>query len=124
MAQSTNNQLTDSRHVAVVYRVPPYPMVCYHCAMSHTIHEKSKLLARVRRIRGQVEAIEHALEQEADCERVMHLIAGVRGATSGLMAAVMEDHVRNHLIDVEHQRGASATDAAQQLVEVVHAYLK
>jgi DNA-binding FrmR family transcriptional regulator len=48
--------------------------------MSHTIREKQKLLARVRRIRGQVEAIERALNDEAGCEQVMHLIDGVRGA--------------------------------------------
>jgi DNA-binding FrmR family transcriptional regulator len=53
--------------------------------MSHTIREKQKLLARVRRIRGQVEAIERALDDEAGCEQVMHQIAGVRGAIGGLM---------------------------------------
>lgn len=47
--------------------------------MTHTVREKQKLLARVRRIRGQVEAIERAL----DCEQVMHLIAGARGALTG-----------------------------------------
>jgi FrmR/RcnR family transcriptional regulator, repressor of frmRAB operon len=62
--------------------------------MIHTIEDKQKLLARVCRIRGPVEAIERALEEEAGCEKVMHLISAVRGATSGLMAEVVEDHVR------------------------------
>jgi DNA-binding FrmR family transcriptional regulator len=92
--------------------------------MSHTIREKKKLLARVRRIRGQIEAIERALEDEAGCETVMHLIAGVRGATSGLMAEVVEDHVRTHLTGSERKSGPKGTDAAEQLIEVVHAYLK
>ncbi|MFI5382295.1 MAG: metal-sensing transcriptional repressor, partial [Tepidisphaerales bacterium] len=48
--------------------------------MSHTIREKRKLLNRVRRIRGQVEAVERALEGEAGCAQVMHLLAGCRGA--------------------------------------------
>ena len=51
--------------------------------MSHTIREKKKLLARVRRVRGQVEAIERALDGEAGCEQVMHLIAAVRGPIAG-----------------------------------------
>jgi FrmR/RcnR family transcriptional regulator, repressor of frmRAB operon len=68
-------------------------------AMTHTIREKTKLLARVRRIRGQVEAIERALDTEAGCERVTHLIAGARGTMAGLMAEVVEDHVRTHLVD-------------------------
>jgi DNA-binding FrmR family transcriptional regulator len=92
--------------------------------MTHTIHEKRKLLARVRRIKGQVEAIERALDGEAGCEKVMHLIAGVRGAVAGLMAEVVEDHVRTHLVDDEAHPGALNTEAAEQLLEVVRTYLK
>jgi FrmR/RcnR family transcriptional regulator, repressor of frmRAB operon len=92
--------------------------------MTHTIREKQKLLARVRRIRGQVEAIERALDKEAGCEQVMHLIAGVRGATAGLMAEVIEDHVRTHLVDADKHPGALNTDAAQQLLDVVRSYMK
>jgi DNA-binding FrmR family transcriptional regulator len=92
--------------------------------MSHTIREKQKLLARVRRIRGQVEAIERALDAEADCGQVMHLIAGVRGALAGLMAEVVEDHVREHLVDAETHPGALNAEATEQLLEVVRTYLK
>jgi DNA-binding FrmR family transcriptional regulator len=69
--------------------------------MTHTIREKKKLLARVGRIRGQVEAIERALNEEAGCDRIMHMIAGVRGGVAGLMAEVVEDHIRTHLVDPE-----------------------
>ena len=92
--------------------------------MSHTIREKRKLLARVRRIRGQVDAIERALDSEAGCEEVMHLIAGVRGATAGLMAEVVEDHVRTHLVDADKHPDALNTEAAEKLLEVVRTYLK
>jgi len=92
--------------------------------MTHTVGEKQKLLARVRRIRGQVEAIERALDSEAGCEKVMHLIAGVRGAVAGLMAEVVEDHVRTHLVDVEKHPKALNGEAAEQLLEVVRTYLK
>ena len=92
--------------------------------MTHTIREKQKLLSRVRRIRGQVEAIERALDNEAACEQIMHLIAGARGAMAGLMAEVVEDHVRTHLVDPEKHPGALNTEAAEQLLEVVRTYLK
>lgn len=92
--------------------------------MTHTIREKHKLLARVRRIRGQVEGIERALDGEAGCDQVMHLIAGVRGAIAGLMAEVVEDHVRTHLVDGEKYPDALNVDGAQQLLEVVRTYLK
>ena len=92
--------------------------------MAHTIREKQKLLARVRRLRGQVEAIERALEDEAGCDKVLHLIAGVRGSTTGLMAEVLEDHVRTHLVDPEKYPGALNAEATEQLLEVVRTYLK
>lgn len=92
--------------------------------MAHTTREKHKLLARVRRIRGQVEAIERSLNAEADCEQVMHLIAAVRGALAGLMAVVVEDHVREHLVDAEKHPGALNAAAAEQLLDVVRTYLK
>jgi DNA-binding FrmR family transcriptional regulator len=90
--------------------------------MTHTIREKNKLIARVRRVRGQVEALERALESDAGCTQVMHLIAGIRGSMTGLMADVMEDHVRAHLL--EGGSPAEQTAAAEQLIEIVHAYLK
>jgi FrmR/RcnR family transcriptional regulator, repressor of frmRAB operon len=92
--------------------------------MSHTIRDQKKLLARVRRIRGQVDGIERALTTQAGCERVMHLIAGARGAMAGLMAEVVEDHVRSHLVDEDKHPGAMKTDAAEQLLDVVRTYLK
>ena len=92
--------------------------------MSHTIREKHKLQARVRRIRGQVEAIERALEEEAGCDRVMHMIAGVRGAISGLMAEVIEDHIRVHIIEAAAPADAGGAEAAAELIDVVRTYLK
>ena len=90
----------------------------------HTVREKQKLLARVRRLKGQVEAIERALEGEAGCEQVLHLIAGARGAMAGLMAEVVEDHVRTHLVDVGKYPAALDKDAVEQLLDVVRSYLK
>jgi DNA-binding FrmR family transcriptional regulator len=92
--------------------------------MSHTIREKQKLLARVRRIRGQVEALERALVEEAGCEPVMHQIVGIRGAVTGLMAEVVEDHVRSHLVGPQKNAASLDTRAAEQLIDVMHSYLK
>lgn len=92
--------------------------------MTHTIQDKQKLLARVRRIRGQVEAIERALDSEVGCDKIIHLLASTRAAMSGLMAEVIEDHVRTHLVDVEAHPGALNDDAVEQLLGVVRTYLK
>jgi DNA-binding FrmR family transcriptional regulator len=92
--------------------------------MSHTIRDKQKLLSRIRRIRGQVEGIERALESEAGCDQVMHQLAGARGAMAGLMAEVVEDHVRTHLVDADKHPNALNTEATEQLLDVVRTYLK
>ena len=92
--------------------------------MTHTVRKKAKLLARVRRMKGQMEAIERALEAESGCEQVMQLIAGVRGALAGLMAEVVEDHILTHLVDPVAHPGALNADAAGQLLDVVRTYLK
>ena len=92
--------------------------------MAHTTREKTKLLNRVRRIRGQVEAVERALEGEKSCAEVMHLVAAARGAMNGFMAEIVEDHVRSHLVDDEKHPGALKTEAAEQLLDVVRTYLK
>lgn len=91
--------------------------------MSHTVQEKQKLLNRVRRIKGQVEAIERALEEEQGCSDVLQRITSCRGAMNGLLAVVLEDHIRNHLVDAGsgEDDGGSATE---QLIEVVHSYFK
>ncbi|MGH8777874.1 metal/formaldehyde-sensitive transcriptional repressor [Paraburkholderia sp.] len=92
--------------------------------MSHTVREKQKLLNRVRRIKGQVEAIERALEEERGCNDVLQQITSCRGAMNGLLAVVLEDHIRTHLVDADaegHEQDGSATE---QLIEVVHSYFK
>ena len=92
--------------------------------MGHTLRDKSRLLARAGRIRGQMEAIERALEAEAECEKVMHLLASTRAAMSGLMAEVIEDHVRTHLVDPVAHPGVLDEAAVEQLLAVIRTYLK
>jgi DNA-binding FrmR family transcriptional regulator len=91
--------------------------------MSHTIREKSKLLARVRRIRGQVDAIERALEAEVGCAEVLQVITSVRGAVNGLIAEVIEDHIRCH-VSPPSVAAKERAEAADDLIEVVHSYFK
>jgi DNA-binding FrmR family transcriptional regulator len=92
--------------------------------MSHTIREKTKLLNRVRRLRGQIDAIERALDAEAECIEVMQLVVSVRGAASSLMAELLEDHIRLHVSDPVRDPDTDRAKGSEQLIEVVHAYLK
>jgi DNA-binding FrmR family transcriptional regulator len=91
--------------------------------MAHTIREKTKLLGRVRRIRGQVEAVERALEEEIGCNDVLQLIASVRGAVNGLIAEVIEDHIHHH-VAAASLSAKERTEGSQELIDVVRTYLK
>lgn len=90
----------------------------------HANKDKDKLLARVRRIKGQVEAIERAFEAEADSEKIMHLIAAARGGISGLMGEVVEHHVRHHLADDHDHPGMLKPEAQQALIDIFRSYMK
>jgi DNA-binding FrmR family transcriptional regulator len=92
--------------------------------MSHTVREKTKLLARVRRIRGQVEALERALDAEQGCADILHQIAAVRGAMNGLMAKVIEDHVQTHIASPAIESDAERSKGADELIDVIRTYLK
>ncbi len=92
--------------------------------MSHTVRQKAKLLNRVHRIRGQVDAIERALESEAACQQVMHVIAACRGALNGLLGEVVEEHIQAHLVEPLKGSDPAAADAAEQLVDVFRGYFK
>ncbi len=92
--------------------------------MSHTIQDKVKLLHRVRRVRGQIEAVERALENEKGCANVLHLVVAARGAMNSLMAEIIEGHIRTHVVDPNHDRDRNRAQGAQELIDVVQAYLK
>jgi DNA-binding FrmR family transcriptional regulator len=91
--------------------------------MSHVDKEKTKLLNRLKRLRGQLEAIERAVEEDRECARVLQQATSCRGALDGFIAEVIEDHIREHMVDPTAPRDDPRTQAAEDLVEIVHAYL-
>ena len=92
--------------------------------MSHTTIHKPKLLARVRRLKGQFEAIERALEAEAPCGEVLNQIASVRGAVAGLTAELIEGHIRGHVADPDRDDDPARARAAADLIDVIRTYMK
>lgn len=90
--------------------------------MAHTIHAKKQLLTRVRRIKGQTEALEKALNDEKECSAVLQQIAAIRGAVNGLMNEVLEGYIREHLgANVPAQQ---RDEDLEKLVGVLRSYLK
>jgi DNA-binding FrmR family transcriptional regulator len=91
--------------------------------MTHVAVEKTKLLHRLRRIRGQLEAIERAVQDDRECARVLQQATACRGAMDGFIAEVIEDHVREHMVDADAPPDDPKKLAAEELVAIVHAYL-
>jgi DNA-binding FrmR family transcriptional regulator len=79
---------------------------------------------RTYRRRGQIEAIERAVEAADECADVLHQATACRGALDGFIAEVIEDHIREHMIDPQAGREAPQVLAAEELIEIVHQYLK
>jgi len=89
----------------------------------HTVEEKPKLILRIRRIKGQIAAIERALENDEGCSDLLQLITAARGAMNGLMAELLEGHIRFHVIDSKKASSEQAL-AADELIDIVRSYLK
>jgi DNA-binding FrmR family transcriptional regulator len=92
--------------------------------MGHVSNEKAKLLVRLRRIRGQIEAIERAVNADEECAGVLQQATSCRGALDGFIVEVIEDHVREHMIDPAAGRDDPRTEAAEELVDIVRQYLR
>jgi FrmR/RcnR family transcriptional regulator, repressor of rcnA expression len=91
--------------------------------MAHTIRDKKKLLHRVRRVRGQIEAVERLLESETECIDILQQIAACRGSINGLMAEVLEGHIRFHVAEPGLPQ-SSRRKAVEELVSITRSYLK
>jgi len=89
----------------------------------HTVEEKPKLILRIKRIKGQIAAIERALEADQDCSDVLQLITAARGAMNGLMAELLEGHIRFHVVDPKKASSEQAL-ATDELIDIVRSYLK
>jgi DNA-binding FrmR family transcriptional regulator len=90
----------------------------------HTIKDRARLIARVRRLKGQAAALERALDAELGCADVLMLVASMRGAVNSLTAEVMEDHIRHHVVNPDTDSDPERAKGAAELIEVVRTYLK
>jgi len=84
--------------------------------------EKTKLVKRLSRIRGQVDALQRAIvEQDAPSAKLLQQATACRGAMDGFIAEVIEDHIREKVVEAATKQDASV--AAEELIGIVHSYL-
>ncbi len=92
--------------------------------MGHVATQKAKLLNRVKRLRGQIEAIGRAVEAGEECADVLQQATSCRGALDGFIAEVIEDHIREHMVDPRAGRNDPQMAASEELIDIVRQYLK
>jgi FrmR/RcnR family transcriptional regulator, repressor of frmRAB operon len=92
--------------------------------MAHTTEEKKKLLTRVNRLQGQLEGIRVAIEKEQDCARVLQQIAACRGAINSLLVEIIDGEIRFHVLSKKSKVDSREAKAAENLVEILHRYIK
>ena len=90
--------------------------------MGHTVLHKKRLLHRVRRIRGQIDAVERALVDERGCAEVMLTLAASRGAIHSLMVELLEEHLHTHVLVAT--AGAKQRKAADEIAKVFRMSLR
>jgi DNA-binding FrmR family transcriptional regulator len=91
-------------------------------SMTHLDREKVKLLQRLRKLRGQLDAVERSLNANEECGGQLMLLAAVRGGVNGLMGEILETHIRFHLTDGAKEQ--IAPELGEDLIDLVRAYLK
>jgi DNA-binding FrmR family transcriptional regulator len=92
--------------------------------VSRVAKEKTKLLNRLKRMRGQIEAMVDAVDADRECVSVLQQATACRGALDGFIAEVIEDHIRAYIVDPSSSRDAPRVLAAEELIEIIHQYLK
>jgi FrmR/RcnR family transcriptional regulator, repressor of frmRAB operon len=90
---------------------------------SHTLREQKRLINRVHRLRGQVDAVERALTANASCSEIIQRVTAARGAIDGLMAELLEEHVREYLLSDKPMAEDARQRAAEELIGIIHSYL-
>ncbi|MGU3399051.1 metal/formaldehyde-sensitive transcriptional repressor [Brucellaceae bacterium D45D] len=91
--------------------------------MPHSPEDKKRALTRLKRIKGQAEALERAVEAGTECAALLQQIAALRGATNGLMAEVLESHFRE-TFGVSGNPSADPGTEIDAIMRILRTYLK
>jgi len=89
----------------------------------HTVESKDDLILRIKKIRGQLNAAERALEEESNCSRVLHSLITCKGAIGSLISEILEGHIHEHILDPKSKPTRDQIKAARELVDMIKTYL-
>ncbi len=90
--------------------------------MAHTNREKDKLLARIKKLQGQLNSVSQALDEGQECYQVLQTLSSARGALQGLMGEIVDGHIRSHVVGAKNTKDAG--EAGEQIIEIIKSFWK
>ena len=92
--------------------------------MAHLHEDNKKIKSRIKRIKGQLEAVERSLDEDSDCFKVLQTLAACRGAMNGLLGEIVESHIKEHIMtDASNPKSSQDKDAIE-LIQLLKTYWK
>lgn len=84
--------------------------------------DKERLLARMRRIEGQVRGIARMIDEEKYCVDILNQISAVNAALDKVGVALLSDHIKGCVAEAVADDGGK--QKVDELVGVVERFLK
>jgi len=82
-------------------------------------HDKAKIMARLRRMEGQVRGVQRMVEEDQYCLDVLTQLSAIIAAARQTGLLVLEDHVRGCVLGSEHAQ--DEIDREELLTELIGA---
>lgn len=92
--------------------------------MSHVLEDKKRIISRIRRIKGQLEAVERGLEEGKECFSILQTLSACRGGLNGLIGELLEGHIREHVMQEPSRPNTDRDKSALELIKLMKTYWK
>ena len=85
---------------------------------------RDELLARLRRIEGQVRGLQRMIEEDRYCIDVLTQISSATRALQGVAVNMLDDHVRHCVRDAIDQGPSAADERIDEALDVIHRLIR
>ncbi len=92
--------------------------------MGHLAEDNKKIISRIKRIKGQLEAVERGLVEGKDCFEVLQTLSACRGGLNGLMGSLVEDHIKEHVMTNKTNPKSAKDKSSLELIKLLKTYWK
>lgn len=84
-------------------------------------HDRERILARLRRMEGQVRGVQRMVEEDKYCVDILTQISSIIAASRSIGLLILEDHIRGCVLNAEDKDAAAAelTDAIERFTKSV-----